>query len=178
MSIAHYGVSHVEAEPHVPLPRPEAQRPMHRLKVVRRREGISQSTVARRLGIALGEVKTQEEETSDLPLSAIYQWQAVLQVPLEELLAESRESLSAPVMQRAKLIRLMKTARSIHQRARQQSVQRMAQVLVEQLLDLMPELEEVTPWPEVGQPRTMSELGQVVHRRLSDDVIRRLADTA
>lgn len=177
MSIAHYTLSDLGNGPSLPLG-PPSQRPIHRLKAVRQREGISQSTVARRLGIPLGEVKCQEKETSDLPLSRLYQWQKVLQVPLVELLTDSDESLSAPIGQRAKLVRLMKTARAIQQRSRQQSVLRIAQALVDQLLDLMPELEDVTPWPEVGQPRTLSELGQVVHRRLSDDLMRRLADTA
>jgi transcriptional regulator with XRE-family HTH domain len=154
------------------------KRPMHRLKTVRRQEGVSQSTVARRLGVPLGEIKCQEEESTDLPLSQLYKWQEVLQVPLMELLAESDEPLSAGVMQRAKLVRLMKTARAIQQRARQVGVQRMAEVLVQQLVELMPELEDVTPWPEVGQPRTLSELGQVVQRRLSEEALSHLADTA
>jgi len=178
MSTADYSLPQLDNASNVPLGLSSVERPMHRLKTVRRREGVSQSTVARRLGIPLGEVKHQEEETSDLPLSTLYRWQDVLQVPLAELLAEPPDSLSEPVMQRAKLVRLMKTARAIHERTRQESVQRMAQTLVDQLLNLMPELEDVTPWPEVGQPRTLSELGQVVNRRLSDDVVSRLADSA
>ena len=178
MSTAEYGVSPIGTDATVPLPLSHDRRRLHQLKVVRRREGVSQSAVARRLGIPLSEVKLQEEETSDLPLSTLRQWQEVLQVPLSELLTESEEPLSAPVMQRAKLVRLMKTARAIQQRARQESIRRMGEVLVHQLVDLMPELEDVTPWPEVGQPRTLSELGQVVHRRLSDDALFSLADTA
>lgn len=178
MSTADYGLSQIGGGAAVPLGLTNVPRPMHRLKAVRHREGVSQSTVARRLGVSLGQVKWQEEETSDLPLSTLLQWQQVLQVPLAELLTETDEPLSGPVMQRAKLVRLMKTARAISERARQQSIQRMAQVLVEQLVELMPELEDVTPWPEVGQPRTLSELGQVVHRRLSDDLLKGLSDTA
>jgi len=178
MSTADYSFSTIGNGTTVPLPVSQDRRPLHRLKTVRRQEGVSQSTVARRLGLSLSEVKEQEEETSDLPLSMLYQWQEVLQVPLSELLDDSDEPLSAPVMQRAILVRLMKTARAITQRSRQESIQRMAQVLTEQLVALMPELEDVTPWPEVGQPRTLSELGQVVHRRLSDESLSGLSDTA
>jgi transcriptional regulator with XRE-family HTH domain len=178
MSTADYSLPQLGNGSSLPLGLAPLERTMHRLKTVRRREGVSQSTVARRLGIPLGEVKSQEEETNDLPLSALYRWQDVLQVPLMELLADPPEPLSEPVMQRAKLVRLMKTARAIQQRTRQESVQRMAQVLVEQLLDLMPELEDVTPWPEIGQPRTLAELGQAAQRRLSDDALSGLADTA
>jgi len=177
MSTADY-ISPIGTDPTVPWAMAGTNRPMHQLRTVRRREGVSQSTVARRLGIPLREVKCQEQETSDLPLSSLYQWQEILQVPLTELLVEAGEPLSEPVMQRAKLVRLMKTARAILQRARQESVRRMAQVLVDQLVELMPELEDVTPWPEHGQPRTLNELGQVVHRRLSEEYLTGLADTA
>lgn len=178
MSTADYPVPQVGSESTLPLPVPAFKRQMHRLKTVRRQEGVSQSTMARRLGVPLGEIKCQEEENTDLPLSLLYKWQEVLQVPLAELLSETDEPLSAAVKQRAKLVRLMKTARAIQQRTRQVAVQRMAEVLVRQLVDLMPELEDVTPWPEVGQPRTLNELGQVVQRRISDDAISHLADTA
>ena len=49
-------------------------------------------------------------------------------------------------------------------------IQRMAQTLVEQLLDLMPELEGVGPWPAVGKSRLPSDYGQVVNRRMPDDL--------
>lgn len=178
MSTAEYGVSQIGADAAVPLPLSHEGPRLHRLKAVRRREGVSQSTVARRLGIPISQVKLQEEETSDLPLSTLRQWREVLQVPMSELVSEDEESLSGPIMQRAKLVRLMKTARAIQQRARQESIRRMGEVLVDQLVQIMPELEDVTPWAEHGQPRTLSELGQVVNRRLSDDTLSGLADTA
>ena len=46
-----------------------AARPLHRLGEARRREEISQRTVARCLGIGVAEVKLQEQKTADLPLS-------------------------------------------------------------------------------------------------------------
>ncbi len=54
----------------------------------------------------------------------------------------------------------MKTASAILQRSQQLSIRRMAQVLVEQLIELMPELAEVSPWNAVGQRRTLSETGK------------------
>ena len=87
---------------------------------------------------------------------------------MTELLVEPSEPLSPPVMKRAQMVRLMKTARAILQRSRETTIRRMAEVLVDQLIELMPELTDVTPWPEIGQPRGLNDLGQVVHRRLSD----------
>jgi hypothetical protein len=60
----------------------------------------------------------------------------------------------------------MKTAVTILQRSRQPGIRRMAEVLVNQLTEMMPELKGVGPWPSVGRRRTSEELGQVVHRRL------------
>ena len=155
---------------------PTADRPLHRLAFVRRREGISRRTVARRMKTDLAQVKSQEDETADMLLSTLYEWQKVLDVPIEELLVESNDPLSAPVLKRAQLVRLMKTARTILQRAHQLSIQRMAQTLVEQLLEIMPELESVTPWHAVGQRRTRAELGKAAQRGLSLDWAHDLGD--
>jgi transcriptional regulator with XRE-family HTH domain len=148
---------------------PAADQPLHRLATVRRREGISRRTVARRLKTDVAQVKSQEDETADLLLSTLYQWQKVLDVPVTELLVDANDPLSGPVLKRAQLVRVMKTARTIFERTHQVSIRRMAQTLIEQLLELMPELGEVTPWHIVGQRRTRAELGQAAQRRLSLD---------
>ncbi|MFH1923083.1 MAG: helix-turn-helix transcriptional regulator, partial [Planctomycetota bacterium] len=119
----------------VALPRP--CRRFHRLETVRRQEEISRRTVARRLGVSITEVKRQEDETTDLPLSVLYKWQEVLDVPISELLIEPEEPLSSPVRNRAKMLRIMKTAVTILERTRQTAIRRMAQMLVEQLVELM-----------------------------------------
>jgi transcriptional regulator with XRE-family HTH domain len=145
-------------------------RPLHRLGAVRLREGVSRRTIARRLKTSINDVKRQEDETEDLPLSALYKWQQVLEVPVTELLLDASEPLSSPVRNRAKMLRVMKTAVTMLERARQSSIQRLAQMLVEQLTELMPELEGVGPWPAVGKSRMPSEYGQVIQRRLPDEI--------
>ena len=52
----------------------------------------------------------QEDECADLLVSELYRWQAALDVPIEELLAEPVDSLSPRVMMRASLLKVMKTA--------------------------------------------------------------------
>ncbi len=148
---------------------PIADRPLHRLAQIREREGVSRRTIARRLHLDVADVKTQEQENADLLLSHLYEWQKVLDVPIGELLVESSDPLSMPVLKRARLVRLMKTARTILERAQQASIRRMAQVLIDQLLEIMPELETVNPWHAVGQRRTRAELGQAAQRHLSFD---------
>jgi transcriptional regulator with XRE-family HTH domain len=155
---------------------PIADRPLHRLAHVRRREGISRRTLARRLQLDAADVKAQEKEDADLLLSHLYEWREVLDVPIAELLVESSDPLSEPVLKRARMVRLMKTARTIQERAHQVAIRRMAQVLIDQLLELMPELESVNPWHAVGQRRTRDELGQAAQRHLSFDGFHAPAD--
>ncbi len=155
---------------------PLASRPLHRLGVVRRAQGVTRRTIARRLCTDLATVKAQEQPTTDMLLSNLYAWQEVLDVPVGELLVESEESLSAPVLKRAQLVRLMKTAAAILERSHQLAVQRMAQMLIEQLCEIMPELSGVSPWHTVGRRRTQDELGQAAQRHLATELLHELLD--
>ncbi len=156
------------------VPLGESGRPLHRLAEVRRRQGVTRRTMARRLHVDVATIKRQEQPTTDLPLSTLYAWQEALEVPLAELLVETDEPLSAPVLKRARMVRLMKTAVAIRDRAQQPAIQRMAQMLIEQLLELMPELEGIGPWHAVGRRRSQNELGQAALRRLPSDIVRSL----
>jgi transcriptional regulator with XRE-family HTH domain len=149
---------------------PTNKRRLHRLSAVRRLQGISRRTLARRLNMEVSDVRHQEEETTDLPLSTLYQWQKALEVPVIELLVECDDSLSQPLLQRAQLVRLMKTAMAIREQAEQDTVHLMAQTLVDQLLEMMPELRGVSAWHAVGKRRRLDELGAAAQRTLSDDV--------
>jgi len=151
-------------------------RPLHQLGVVRRREGLSRRAIARRLGTDVRSVRIQEEQTTDLPLSELYRWQAALGVPVSELLADSEESLSPPVMKRAQMLRLMKTVAAIRERAHEAPIRRMVQMLAEQILEVMPELKDVSPWNAVGQRRSLNDLGQAAYRRLSLDALQDLLE--
>jgi transcriptional regulator with XRE-family HTH domain len=155
---------------------PTGKRPLHRLGMVRRLQGISRRTMARRLNTEVAAVRLQERETADLLLSKLYEWQQVLDVPVAELLVEAGDPLSTPVLQRALLVRVMKTAQAILGQAKQVRVRRMAQTLVDQLIEIMPELAEVGPWHAVGKRRRRDEYGAVVQRRLSEDVFLDLKD--
>jgi transcriptional regulator with XRE-family HTH domain len=148
---------------------PTAARPLHRLAEVRRLQGVTRCTLARRLNSDVAMVKLQEEPTADMLLSTLYAWQQVLEVPITELLVEANDPLSAPVLKRAQFLRVMKTAAAILERCQQPSIRRMAQMLIEQLCEIMPELEGVGPWHAVGRRRTQDELGQAALRCFSLD---------
>jgi len=144
--------------------------PLHRLRMIRRQERVSQRTVARRLGISIDEVKCQELETTDIPLSVLYKWRELLDVPLVELLEEPGDSLSPVLARRAQLVRVMKTAKAILEQIEQLPVKRMAQTLVEQLIEIMPELRDVNSWHLVGRRKSRDDYGRAAELRMPDEM--------
>jgi transcriptional regulator with XRE-family HTH domain len=141
---------------------------LHRIQEVRRLQGMSLRTAARQLGADIRSIRAQEQQTTDLRLSDIYKWQRALDVPVSELLVDEEESLSRPVRERGAMLKIMKTARSIVESAPPGPTRRMAENLVEQLLQLMPELKEVSPWHSVGQRRSLDEMGRIAEQPVGD----------
>jgi len=137
-------------------------RTLHQLEAARRRQGLSLRCVAKRLGLSVSEARQQEEGSIDITVSQLYRWQQALEAPLAELLEEPTDYLSPRVLDRARMLRIMKTALTIHAQARSPGMKRLAQVLVDQLLEMMPELEDVSAWPTVGQRRKGEEMGRIV----------------
>jgi transcriptional regulator with XRE-family HTH domain len=156
----------VESRPRQPV---ECQ-PMQRLAAVRRQQGVSRRTVARRLNVDVEEVRQQECETTDLPLSVLYAWQKVLDVPVAELLVEASDGLTSPILERSQLVRLMKTVLAVSEQTRQESIRRMAQTMAGQLIEIMPELANVGSWHTIGKRRRLDELGIAAQRRFADEV--------
>lgn len=144
---------------------------LHRIGLVRRRQGVSLRTVSRHWNMDLAEVRRQQQGNADMPLSQLYKWQQVLGVPLMELLIDEDQALSDPVLHRAQLLKIMKTAVTLRETAREVRVQRLVATLVNQLTDIMPELAEVGPWHGSGNRRTLDDYGRAVEYRLSDDVL-------
>jgi transcriptional regulator with XRE-family HTH domain len=140
----------------------------HRIDEVRQEQGVSLRSVARKLNKPIQEVRAQEQSSSDLKISDLLDWQKVLDVPLADLLTDDQGPLSGPVSNRASMLRVMKTAKAILESAKQSSTQRLASMLVEQLVQIMPELEEVSAWHTVGQRRTQNEVGRVIERSIPD----------
>jgi len=169
MSIAHdipfdTGLGHLPG-PALPNPGP---RPLHRIADARRRQGISVRSAARRLQTSMDQIRRQEEPSCDMPLSELYRWQRALEVPVTELLVDSDAPLSEPVLTRARLLRIMKTVRAIKDSCNTPSIQRFATMLETQLVELMPELKDVSAWHSVGQRRSPDELGRTAERIFPD----------
>ncbi len=178
MSIVDLSTSALGTLNHVPVPNvPAAEtparqsaKPLQRVAAVRRQQGISRRTLARRMNVELSSIRDQESETYDMTLSQLYEWQKALEVPVSELLSEADDNLAASILQRAQLVRLMKSALAIKENARQESIRRMIETLIDQLLEIMPELAGVGPWHAVGKRRRLDELGAAAERLMSENV--------
>lgn len=175
MAVADSGHSDVcrAAEDCRPVAARNPASPLHRVADVRRRQGVTLRNVARRLGLSLAVVRRQERSDCDLRLSDLHRWQEVLEVPIAELLVESEGQLSGPVLERSRMVKLMKTAAALRERTSGTPIGRMVQMLVEQILEIMPELADVTPWHTVGQRRTLDDVGRTAQTLVSEDVFRR-----
>ena len=150
-----------------------SDQPLHRVAQVRQQQGLSLRSVARQTGVDVRRLRQEESEDFDLRLSDLYRWQQVLGVPLQDLLEDPGMPLSSPVLDRARLVRIMKTVRALQEKARTPAIQRMTENLVNQLLEVMPELLEIGPWHSVGQRRSLGEYGRAAERLLSEETLYR-----
>ncbi len=166
MSIAHdYRVNDgMMTPPGASVPVLADQRSLHRIADTRRRQGLSLRSVARRLGKSVDQVRRLEETTCDMLVSELYEWQQALEVPIVDLLVDSAAPLSEPVATRARLLRVMKTVRAIKEVGKNVATERMATMLEQQLIEMMPELKDVAAWHSVGQRRSHDELGRTAER--------------
>jgi hypothetical protein len=149
---------------------PTNSHPLHRIRKVRRQEGVGLRAIARHMDTTVDDVKYLELATTDLPLSVLRKFQEVLRVPVAELLSEPDDSVSAPLLLRARLVRVMKTAMTLLERSEDEAVQRMSRVLVNQLLEIMPELHDISPWKLVGQRRGRNDYGRALEHCISEDL--------
>ena len=145
----------------VPTAAPRGVRALHRIAAVRRQQGVSLRQAAFHMKSDLRTLRDQEIETSDLRLSEIYRWQRALEVPVAELLVDADEPLSAPVLQRARMVRVMKTAATILAQAADKSTRRLAEAIIQQLVEVMPELAGITPWQPNNPPQTSAFEGRM-----------------
>lgn len=144
--------------------------PLHRIRTVREQQGVSVRSMSRRLGVDVRTYRRLEDPTYDLTMSELHAIQQALDVPLSDLL-EDRQSLSRPVEERAKMVKTMKTAVAIREAKSTPRVQRLATMLCEQLVELMPELSEVSGWPQFGARRGQSALGKALRQPIDTSQI-------
>ncbi len=141
----------------------------HRIAEVRSAQNISLRTVSRRCGLPVKQLRIQERGGCELTLSELQRWAAALEVPIVELLQEPSEDLTAAVSLRAQLIRLMKTVQALRAHADSNSTRRLADQLRQQLLVIMPELEDVTAWPREGGRSRSGHVPRIIELPIAID---------
>ena len=145
--------------------------PLQRVAEVRHEQGVSVRRAAPLMRKPIEQIRAEEDPRADLSLSQIYEWQRLLEVPVADLLVEPHAPLSAPVLRRAQMLRLMKTVQAILEKSNQLPVRRLAQTMINQLVEIMPELEGVSPWHSFD-PRNQDPNGrQLEQEYLSEPTI-------
>ena len=139
----------------------DENRPLHRIAEVRKLQGISIRSASRRMGIPMEQVRREERTDSNLTIEDLVRWQQALEVPMIDLLVDENAPLSTPVLARAKWLRIMKTVKALLETTESANVNRMARMLEDQVLEVMPELKDVSAWHSVGQRRTQDEVGRI-----------------
>lgn len=155
------------------LPR-EGKTAYHRIAKVRENQGMSIQSCARKLGISVSEAREQEKPTSDLTISQLTAWKRVLEVPFSEIVIQTEDEPADPIRNRAMLLKVMKSVKSVRQHSREERIRILADNAISQLVALMPELEQVSAWPDVGQSHESRAPGVVATRRFDPEVEQRL----
>jgi hypothetical protein len=173
MDTPHFECDIQPAESAVPAIPSENRVVLHRLAEVKVQQSLSSRVLAKRLGTTPKEIDRQLSAYCDLPLSQLYKWQKALDVPLAELLVAPRRALSPAIDRRARLVRLMKSVRSLQRLADTDPLRILAQRLADQLIEIMPELVDVDSWPAVGQRRMTDDVSALELRAVPDSVFDR-----
>ncbi len=147
------------------------KRKLHRIAEVRASQGISERTMCRRLNIDAKQLRAIEDPEADLKLSQLAIIREALEVPFADLLVEN-DSLSRPVQERAQLLKIMKTAVSLKECKLAPRGARLAEMLCEQLVALMPELAEVGGWPEFGSRRSSDSVARILESEINTSNLR------
>jgi hypothetical protein len=148
-------------------------RVLHRIAEVRRQQNLSTRVLVKRLAVTPQELDRQQSPDCDLLLSQLYKWQAALDLPVVELLVAPGRSLSPAIDRRARLVKLMKSVRSLQQLADSDPLRSLAQQLADQLIEIMPELVAVDSWPAVGKRRSLDDVSALEERMLPESVFDR-----
>ena len=131
---------------------------LHRIREVRRREGVSVRTLAGRLKISGAMVKKLENPTTDIRLSDLYLVAETLKVPVAELICDSEHD-TVQVL-RALLVRVAVATNTLLGKCTTDSQRRLAEHIQAVVSEEIPAAECGT-LPEVGQRRGPDELGRV-----------------
>lgn len=164
MSMAVHDVSNAEGSE-----KAKNGRRLHRLGEIRKMRKLSVADVARKLQLEPEDVRQQEQATTDLTLSLLYRWQQLLKVPIGDLVIDAHNPLATPSIRREKLAEVMQLALWILANTKQPGIRRMAHTLIDQLVELAPELKPIAAAHSAGQHQRFDEQGRAMKGPLPVD---------
>ncbi len=156
------GVSDTEGQG--PLPPSPPQRPLHRLAAARRERHMSRQHLAEGLHVDVETLRELEQAQTDFPLSLLYRCREILDVPLQKLLVDASAPPALPRAARARMADLLRTVATILQESKQPAVCRMAHNLVNQMVELMPELKGLAAEYLAGDEQLLDSQGRSTGR--------------
>jgi len=116
---------------------------LHHVVDYRVGQGLSQQQAARLLQIELAQIRDLEHPNFDMHLSTLYRWHQALGVPITDLVVERDDPMSPPLEKKARLVDVMRMARTMQHTATHEPLRRLATTLIDQLTQLLPELAQV-----------------------------------
>ena len=122
-------------EPRSGIPQP----PLHRLRAVRERQGLTLEVLAARMGVDRMQLQAEEHPESDVTLSVLSRWSHALQVPTSDLLIDHESDSFRSQLSPVRLRQLEELADQIAATSRDASVRALAEGLSRQLGDMAPE---------------------------------------
>ncbi len=146
---------------------------LHQIRRVRLREGVELRAVARRMGkgTQMRRLRREEHPETDMHLSDLLRWQRALSVPLTDLLIDDDRSLSPAVMERAHMLRVMKTVVTIYRQSSSDAIRKLVQSMIDELAEVMPELIDVGPW-QGRETQAPHDYGRAAEYTVSDSIDR------
>jgi transcriptional regulator with XRE-family HTH domain len=116
-------------------------KPLHRIREVRRREGVSIRTIVRKTGIDMGTVKALDNPVSDPTLSQLARFADAIEVPLCELICDA----DADEVQRLRglLVRVSKITNLMLAKLPNGPARRLVQSIDEHIREELPDAEVI-----------------------------------
>ena len=146
---------------------------LHQIGEVRKREGISRRTMVRYFkayGLSSEEIMHQEEQSTDLQITDVRRWASALALPVRELFYSLETGIADETRDKAAMVKLVKSMKSLQEVAaklKKNSIVKITGRILDDVYALLPEFENVSPWPIFGQTRGTDDLGRVVRDQYS-----------
>ena len=132
---------------------------IHRIREVRQKQGVQLRMVERHLGLTRSDAREIEHPEHDLRVSELVKFAVLLNVPVGELLIDAE--CDEIIKMRGLVLRLCRIANTLLERAPNQDVRILAESIRNQIIEVMPQVDDQHGLLSVGSLRTGDEMGRI-----------------